>query len=390
MAGAGDDAVAGDQPPVGEGVRRRQPTRNGHSDEPDDRRPRPRSTPPSHGAVVDRAAGRRRRRRAARQRIGSISALACVRVLKTTLSPSFRSFLSIATRGSCHSMNVSAHARARRRRRRPARPPAAVAPPAGRSGRRRRPGPSSPRRRQVDPDVAAERGAGGGVRRPRAAAASSPPACQASYASRIAASSVDQQVGAVGRSAAGERQRGRRRHRQLLGGHVDVEPDPDHRGRAGRASRPARPGCRRPCGRRQHVVGPLHRRRRSPGAAQRLGDGVPGQQRQPRPAAGRHGRPQQHREGQRGARPGSPRCGRAGRGRRSGARRRRRAPRGARRARVGHERVGRRASGDHLHGVRPSRSTRRRAGPRRGVGGGPGRRSRALPCRSRRERGHSQ
>ena len=54
---------------------------------------------------------------------------------------------------------------------------------------------------------------------------------------------------AVQRARARQRQRGGGRHRQLVAVVVDVEPDAEHgRGRAGRA-RPARPGCRRACGR---------------------------------------------------------------------------------------------------------------------------------------------
>ena len=178
-------------------------------------------------------------------------------------------------------------------------------PAAGRSGRRRSRVPvSASPAGQVDADVAADGRAGRGVRRRAAASRGrSPPACQASYASHSDASSATSSVGPVGLgadSSASEVAVGTGSSSAVM---RDVEPDPDDRGRARSASRPARPGSRRPSrSPTQDVVGPLHRRRRSPRAAQRLVDGEP-------VSSGSHGqsargdrRAQQHREGQR--RPG--------------------------------------------------------------------------------------
>ena len=81
--------------------------------------------------------------------------------------------------------------------------------------------------------------------------------------------------------------RGGQRDRQLVEGLVDVDADPDDGHRAAGRSRSARPGCRPPCASPiEHVVGPLQRDARAAGRPSAACDGVPGQQRQPRPRAG--------------------------------------------------------------------------------------------------------
>ena len=198
---------------------------------------------------------------------GSSSALGWVRVSTTTVSPSLSSFLEMATDGSCHR---SPTRYSRRTWTTSPAPTATVSPAVGdqqpaarvdagrRAGQRLRPG-------QVDPDVAADRRAGRGVRRrePRSPAGRRPPATRRRppTATRAGRPSSVGPVGRLARRAASEVASATG---QLVGGHADVEPDADDRGRAGRRSRPARPGSRRPCGSlEQHVVGPLHRRRRT-------------------------------------------------------------------------------------------------------------------------------
>ena len=177
---------------------------------------------------------------------------------------------------------------------------------------------------QVDPHVAADRRAGVGVRRAQGRELA---ALEGVVLRAQAAQQRGEQVRAVGR-----RPRAASEVASATGSssarHVDVHADADDRGRARRRVDPLDQDAGHLPVAEQHVVGPLQ-----PTSAarptQRRADGVPGQQRQPRPAPAARVGPQQHREGQRRRGPASPRCGRAGRGRRSGARRPSPAPRGA-------------------------------------------------------------
>ena len=218
-------------------------------------------------------------------RIGRSSALGWVRVLMTMVSPSFSRSLSMATDGSCH-RKPSGVSDVRRRLRRPTRC-ARRRPgrrPAGRSA-------SIPTARPVSVSPPGQRDADvppdGGARRRRTTSASR-------LGGRLAAvlpgdvrlpaalsSTQTEQVGPVGGLAL-DREGRRLGHRQLVGGHADVEPDPDDRGRTGRRSRPARPGSRRPCARprRPSRTSLGHFTAASnPAVAQRRAHGVPGQQR---------------------------------------------------------------------------------------------------------------
>ena len=256
---------------------------------------------------------------------GNSSALGWVRVVTTTCSPSFRSLLGdghgpIMSPGRSDVDDVARADRGRRRRR--------SRPPAGRPRRRRWPGRSAVSPRQVDPDVAAER---------RAAPRRTPPAAPASAIRRPTRRRTCRSSAPRNASSRSVRSTSRpsRASEVAVGtgsSSAVVEtlmPDADHRRRARSASRPARPGCRRPCGRRPARRWATSGRRRPPAAAASR-HGEPGQQRQPRPAvaAPRSGAAAPRTvSADRGR--ASPRCGRAGRGRRSGARRRRPGPPGA-------------------------------------------------------------
>ena len=151
--------------------------------------------------------------------------------------------------------------------------------------------------REVHPDVAADGHAGGDVRRPQAGGPARLP--------RVVllpepGEDREQQAGPVGGGPRRDRQRGGGRHRELVGGGADVQPDADDRGRAGRRLDALDQDAGGLEVAEEHVVRPLHPRL-DPGVPQRPGHGEPGQQRQPRPLLGTDGRAQQHREGERGA-----------------------------------------------------------------------------------------
>ena len=157
------------------------------------------------------------------------------------------------------------------------------------------------------------------------AAAASPPSCQASYASQRLSRTRPSSVGPVGRRARDASEGRRLGDRQLVGGHADVDarcrpPRPDRS-----ASRPARPGSRRPCARRRARRWATSARRRTRRRAAPC-DGVARQQRQPGPGGRGHGRAAAAPRRSAPSAAASPRSGPAGRGPRSGARRRRPGP----------------------------------------------------------------
>ena len=154
---------------------------------------------------------------------------------------------------------------------------------------------------QVHPHVAADRHAGPGVRRPQVAGPALPRVVLLAQPGQ----EREQQRRPVRGVARRQRERGGRRHRQLLGRGADVEPDPEHGGRAGRGVDALDEDPRDLEVPDQHVVGPLHAGVEAR-VAQRRPHGVPGEQRQPRPLLRSHGRPEQHGERQRRPRRGLP------------------------------------------------------------------------------------
>ena len=252
----GDQPRPLDEPPVGEGVgasvahatngrTTHQKITSAGQDPHDDVRD-------VGGAALAEPAARTPRRPATApaRAAGSSSAFGWVRVVTTTCSPSFSSLLEMATRRSCHPVAV---ARGRRRPRRPpwprrpvattsrppsstsTRPPGRASRPPGRSTRTSRPSVDARARRTppAAPGVRARR------RRPaRRTRRSSAPSNASSRSVRSTSCPSTRERGGGRRPAA------RRRSCATL------RPTPTTAAGPGRASRPARPGCRRPCGRR--------------------------------------------------------------------------------------------------------------------------------------------
>ena len=335
VAAPGDHAVPGDQPAGGDRVGRGEPDQERPEHEPDDA-DRHDDPDDQRDDVLGRSCVWTNVPMASSTtsaRIGSSSALGWVRVLTTmrlalveqVLGDGHGRIMSLDRPDGVSRTCTTSPAPTRCARR----PLDTTSRPLG-SMPIARPVSVSPRR-EGDADVAADRGARRGVR--RRPAGSRPP--RRPPARRRTPPRACRGAGRAARSGRGpspaDRQRRRLGDRQLVGGHADVEPDPDHRGRAGRRSRPARPGSRRPCGplAEEDVVRPLHRRRRTRPPAAPCSRRSPVSSGSHGHGGRRHGRPQQHREGQRRARRRLPDPVEPAAARRSGARRRPPGPPGA-------------------------------------------------------------
>ena len=252
VAAAGQDAGAGDQPPVGDRVARRQPLQERPQHEPG---PSSRATtnPIHRVALPDVLRLPRTPRRPAQtgqhqrqqERLGvragaDYDGLAVVEIFWGDRHPGIMSligaFLSDLRPRTCTTSPASTVAT-----------PARSRPPAARRRRRSRPFPSGPRPRAAPRAPAARRSGRQPVYAARSAARRPPPASRRTPGRGRAAPRPAARCGRPRRRF--DRQRGGGRTGSSPTDWDDVDPDAEHRGRARRASRSARPAARRACGR---------------------------------------------------------------------------------------------------------------------------------------------